>query len=111
MFNNVGRNFYLNKVKPNPTPANINPRGQRCCDPTMPLILMPPNRLDLERLDLIVQLLQHWTSKPKVAGSIPTAVKQNVRLPAVAIRHFGVRDAILNALSSLLCLPHLQIYL
>ena len=28
-------------------------------------------------LDLVAQLVEHWTGKPKVAGSIPTAVKQN----------------------------------
>ena len=33
------------------------------------------------------------------------------KLRAACIRHFGLRDAILNALSSLMCLPHLQIYL
>ncbi len=27
------------------------------------------------RLDLVAQLVEHWTSKPKVAGSIPTVVR------------------------------------
>ncbi len=27
-------------------------------------------------LDLVAQLAEHWTSKPKIAGSILTAVKQ-----------------------------------
>ena len=32
------------------------------------------------RLDLIAQLVEHWTSKPKVVGSIPTVVKQTFQL-------------------------------
>ena len=28
------------------------------------------------QLDLVAQLAEHWTSKPKVAGSIPTVVRQ-----------------------------------
>ena len=30
---------------------------------------------DSNRLDLVAQLVEHWTSKPKVAGSIPTVVR------------------------------------
>ena len=37
------------------------------------------------RLDLLAQLAEHWSSKPKVAGSIPTVVKLNFRLPGVDI--------------------------
>ncbi len=32
------------------------------------------------RLDLVVQFAEHWTSKPKVAGSIPTVVRQIFQL-------------------------------
>ncbi len=32
------------------------------------------------RLDLVAQLAEHWTSKPKVAGSIPTEVRQIFQL-------------------------------
>ncbi len=34
-------------------------------------------------VNFIAQLAEHWTSKPKVAGSFPTVVKQNVRLTGV----------------------------
>ena len=33
---------------------------------------------------LVARLAEHWTSKPKVAGSIPTAIKQLFGLPGVA---------------------------
>ncbi len=36
-------------------------------------------------LDLVAQLAEHWTSKPKVAGSILTVVRLNFRLPGVDI--------------------------
>ena len=34
-----------------------------------------PKYHNTNRLDLVAQLVEHWTSKPKVAGSIPTVVK------------------------------------
>ncbi len=37
------------------------------------------------RLDLLAQLAEHWTRKPKVTGSIPAVVRQNFRLPGVDI--------------------------
>ena len=48
------------------------------------LICSHQNTLDLfthsNRLDLVAQLAEHWTSKPKVAGSIPTVVRQIFQL-------------------------------
>ena len=35
-----------------------------------------PKYHQLNRLDLVAQLVEHWTSNPKVAGSIPTTVEQ-----------------------------------
>ena len=35
------------------------------------------------RLDLVAQLVEHWTSKQKAAGSISTAIKQFLILSAV----------------------------
>ncbi len=35
------------------------------------------------RLDLVAQLVERWTSKPKVAGSIPTVVRQIFTLSSV----------------------------
>ena len=32
------------------------------------------------RLDLVAQLAEHWTSKPNVASSIPTVVRQVFQL-------------------------------
>ncbi len=37
------------------------------------------------RLDLVAQLVEHWTGKPWVVGSIPTVVKQFLSLPGVDI--------------------------
>ena len=34
----------------------------------------------LNRLDLVARLVEHWTGKPNVAGSIPTAFKQTLQL-------------------------------
>ena len=36
--------------------------------------------LSSNRLDLVAQLVEHWTSIPKVAGSIPTVVRQTFQL-------------------------------
>ena len=32
------------------------------------------------RVDLVAQLVEHWTSIPKVAGSIPTVIGQTFQL-------------------------------
>ena len=38
---------------------------------------------NLNQLDLVAQLVEHWTSKIKVAGLIPTRVKQFFSLSSV----------------------------
>ena len=35
--------------------------------------------------DLVAQLVEHWTSIPMVAGSIPTVVRQLFSLPGVDV--------------------------
>ena len=32
------------------------------------------------QLELVVQLVEHWTSIPKLAGSVPTVVRQTFQL-------------------------------
>ena len=34
----------------------------------------------VNRLDFVAQLVEHWASIPKIAGSIPTVVRQTVQL-------------------------------
>ena len=43
--------------------------------------------LSQERLDLVAQLAEHLTSKPKFAGSIPTAVSQFFQLALCGYIH------------------------
>ena len=43
------------------------------------------NITHLNRLHPVAQLVEHWISKPKIAGSIPTAVKPLFSLPGVDV--------------------------
>ena len=59
---------------------------------------------DSNRLDLVAQLAEHWTKKPKVVGSIPTVVRQNFRLPGVDILSeniFNIHQYTLNVFASI----------
>ena len=42
------------------------------------LVLTYVGDTNSNQLDLVAQLVEHWTSIPKVAGSIPTAVGELV---------------------------------
>ena len=54
------------------------------------------NITHLNRLDLVVQLAEHWTSKPKVAGSIPTVVSRLFSLPGVDTLRDNITNMELN---------------